>query len=214
MRLWQPDVAHGAKVDAVIVALHGFNDYSNAFKGPGEAWAKQGIATLAYDQRGFGAAPERGLWPGRAVLAGDAATATRLAHQRFPGVPVYLLGESMGGAVAIVAATGATTAERPVYDGLILVAPAVWGRRTMGFFPKAALWVASHTIPDMTFTGSGFHIKPSDNMEMLRAFVRDPLVIKATRVDSIKGLVDLMDAALDNARAHQRTDPDALWRQG
>ena len=51
-------------VRAVILALHGFNDYSNAFEGPGEVWAGHGIATYAYDQRGFGAAPERGLWPG------------------------------------------------------------------------------------------------------------------------------------------------------
>jgi pimeloyl-ACP methyl ester carboxylesterase len=57
LRKWLPD--GGAK--AVILALHGFNDYSNAFEGPGEAWAKRGIATYAYDQRGFGAAPERGF---------------------------------------------------------------------------------------------------------------------------------------------------------
>ena len=39
---------------AVIVALHGMSDYSNAFDMPGRVWAKQGITTLAYDQRGFG----------------------------------------------------------------------------------------------------------------------------------------------------------------
>src|SRR5207302_1302111 len=38
-----------------------------------------------------------------------------------------------------------------------------------------------------------------DNIEMLRRFSRDPLVIKATRVDAIYGLVDLMDAALASA---------------
>jgi alpha-beta hydrolase superfamily lysophospholipase len=34
---------------------------------------------------------------------------------------------------------------------------------------------------------------------MLRALARDPLVIKETRVDAIKGLVDLMDQALASA---------------
>src|SRR5205814_80154 len=56
LRQWLP----AGPVKAVILALHGFNDYSNAFEGPGDAWAKRGIATYAYDQRGFGAAPERG----------------------------------------------------------------------------------------------------------------------------------------------------------
>ena len=39
---------------AVIVALHGMSDYSNAFDMPGTWWAAHGITTLAYDQRGFG----------------------------------------------------------------------------------------------------------------------------------------------------------------
>ncbi len=32
---------------AVIVALHGMSDYSNAFDMPGKVWARAGIATLA-----------------------------------------------------------------------------------------------------------------------------------------------------------------------
>ena len=54
---------------AVIVALHGMSDYSNAFALPGATRAAQGILTLAYDQRGFGAAPGSGLWAGAAMLA-------------------------------------------------------------------------------------------------------------------------------------------------
>ncbi len=36
---------------------------------------------------------------------------------------------------------------------------------------------------------------PSDNIEMLRALGKDPLVIKRTRIDALKGLVDLMSNA-------------------
>src|SRR5262245_31862701 len=71
LRKWLPRANGKAELKAVILALHGFNDYANAFDGPGEIWANQGIATYAYDQRGFGAAPERGFWPGRAALAAD-----------------------------------------------------------------------------------------------------------------------------------------------
>jgi alpha-beta hydrolase superfamily lysophospholipase len=48
----------------------------------------------------------------------------------------------------------------------------------------------------MELTARGLNIKPSDNVPMLRALSRDPLVIKETRVDTVKGLVDLMDMAL------------------
>ena len=192
-------------VKATILAVHGFNDYSNAFAGPAAAWAKDGIATYAYDQRGFGEAPDRGLWVGARRLDEDLAIASRLVAERHPGVPHYILGESMGGAVVMTAAAGAAGADRPVADGLILSAPAVWGRDTMNLLERVGLWTAYHLAPGMTVTGSGLHILPSDNIAMLRALSRDPLVIKETRVDTIEGLVDLMDLALDAApRLHQR----------
>ena len=197
LRKWLP----GGQVKAVILALHGFNDYSNAFEEPAEAWAKRGIATYAYDQRGFGAAPERGFWPGRAALAADAATASRILRRLYPGVPLHLLGDSMGGAVAVVAMTGESGTPVPDVDGVILTAPAVWGRATMDLLPRLALWTGVRLVPGLTVTGRGLEIKPSDNIAMLRALSRDPLVIKETRVDTIYGLVDLMDVALDSASA-------------
>jgi acylglycerol lipase len=195
LRKWLPRGTPGA----LILALHGFNDYSHAFEGPAEIWARRGIATYAYDQRGFGAAPERGLWPGRAALAADAATAAQILRRTYPRVPLYLLGESMGGAVAVVAMTGESGTPAPGVDGIILSAPAVWGRATMDLLPRLALWAGVRLMPELTLTGRGLKVKPSDNIEMLRALSRDPLVIKATRVDTIYGLVDLMDAALDSA---------------
>jgi acylglycerol lipase len=195
LRGWLPK----GEVRAVILALHGFNDYSNAFEDPGGAWAKQGIATYAYDQRGFGAAPDRGFWPGRAALAADAATASQILRRLYPRVPLYLLGESMGGAVAVVAMTGEGGTPAPDVDGVILTAPAVWGRATMGLLPRLALWAGVRLLPGLTLTGRGLEIQASDNIAMLRALAGDPMVIKATRVDTIYGLVDLMDAALASA---------------
>ena len=200
LRKWLPpgDTGKG-KVNAVILALHGFNDYSNAFEAPGKAWAKRGIATYAYDQRGFGAAPERGYWPGRTAFTADVATASQILRRRYPGVPLYLLGESMGGAVAVVAMAGESGTPVPDVDGVILTAPAVWGRATMDLLPRLALWGGVRLMPGLTLTGRGLEKRPSDNIAMLRALARDPLVIKETRVDTIYGLVDLMDAALDEA---------------
>jgi acylglycerol lipase len=195
LRQWLPK----GEVRGVILALHGFNDYSNAFEGPGDAWAERGIATYAYDQRGFGAAPEAGSWPGRAALAADAATAAQILRRLYPRVPLYLLGESMGAAVAVVAMTGESGTPVPDVDGVIQTAPAVWGRATMGLLPRLTLWAGVRLAPEMTLTGRGLGIKASDNIAMLHGLARDPLVIKATRVDTIYGLVDLMDAALDSA---------------
>jgi alpha-beta hydrolase superfamily lysophospholipase len=189
LRRWVPV----EKPRAVILALHGFNDYSQAFIEPGLDWAKDGIATFAYDQRGFGDAPNPGYWPGDETLEADLRTATGLLRAKYPDTPFYLLGESMGGAVLMAAAA---SPDPPPADGLILAAPAIWGRELQGPIPTGLLWFFAHTMPWLTLSGAELNIQPSDNIEMLRALGRDPRVIKETRVDAIYGLVGLMDKSL------------------
>ena len=201
LRAWLPE----GEPRAVILALHGFNDYSYAFEAPGAWWAERGIATYAFDQRGFGESAFAGQWAGTEAMAADVTVAGRLLGARHPGVPLYLLGESMGGAVALVAMTGA---EPPPVDGVILVAPAVWARETMPLYQRTVLWIAARTIPWARFSGRGLKIQASDNIEVLRGFSRDPLFIKKTRVSAMEGLVDLMDAAL--AAAPKLTAPTLL----
>lgn len=190
LRVWLPE----GEPKAVLLALHGFNDYSRAFKAPGEWWAERGIATYAYDQRGFGEAPHRGLWAGSDTLVDDLGTAARLLRARYPATPLYLLGDSMGGAVVLVALTGA---DPPEVDGAILVAPAVWARSQMPFYMRAALWVAARLVPWAEVTGEGVDVQASDNIERLREMGRDPLFIKSTRIGTLEGLTDLMGEALD-----------------
>ena len=93
----------------------------------------------------------------------------------------------------------AASTDPPAADGLILAAPAIWGRDTQGPIQSGALWLAAHTMPWAELTGEGLNIHPSDNIAMLRELGRDPLVIKETRVDAIYGLVNLMDLAYDAA---------------
>ena len=49
--------AHGAPntaPKAIILGLHGFGDYRDAFADPGPIWSQAGFVTYSYDQRGFG----------------------------------------------------------------------------------------------------------------------------------------------------------------
>lgn len=188
IRTWKPAGAPRA----AILALHGFNDYRNAFDASATEWAKAGIVTYAYDQRGFGEAPERGIWPGTAALVRDAGEAARLLRARHPGIGLFLLGESMGGAVAVVAMAGEPP---PPVDGVILAAPALWGRAAMSGMQRDALDFLAHAMPWFPVSGQGTGRVPSDNVPMLRALGADPLVQKYNRVDAVWGLVNLMDDA-------------------
>ena len=180
------------KTKAVVLAIHGLNDYSHAFEEPAADWAKLGIETYAFDQRGFGETPYHGLWPGDRRMVADLKAAAQLLRQRNRDLPFFLLGESMGGAVVMSAAADK---DPPPADGLILVAPAVWSRENLGPVATGALWFFAHIVPWYTLDGRGLHIEPSDNRDMLEKLFRDPLVIKATRIDTVYGLVGLMDRA-------------------
>ncbi|MGQ0663969.1 MAG: alpha/beta fold hydrolase [Pseudomonadota bacterium] len=193
LKRWLPE----GRPRAVILALHGFNDYSNAFALPAEAWAEAGIATYAYDQRGFGAAPNRGLWPGTETLVADLELAALLVGRRHPGVKLFLLGESMGAAVILAAGAGGEA-------GAILVAPAVRGREALNPLGRALLWLGAHTVPGLAGQPVNVGIRASDNLAMLRALAKDPLVIKETRIDAVWGLVSLMDEALAAAPRFER----------
>lgn len=199
---WLPKRGDPSSPRAIILAIHGFNDYSHAFAGVAPFLAGAGLAVFAYDQRGFGGAPQTGRWVGASALVADIDNVVRLLGQRYPGRPIYLMGESMGGAETIVEATQPGHAE---LAGIILVAPAVWGRPTLGLGPRVALWLTSHTVPWLTLTGQGLEIWPTDNIDILQQMSADPRIIKATRIDTLYGLVDLMDLAL--ARAPHLTLP-------
>lgn len=191
LRSWLPEADGPPR--AVVLALHGMNDYANSFEEPGRYLAERGIAVYAYDQRGFGQGPERGYWAGSRALARDAQASAGLLAVRYPGTPLFLLGESMGGAVVVTALAGPNPP--PYVAGAILSAPAVWDRGAMPFYQRAALWLASRLAPGMRLGGEGLNIRPSDNDAMLEALSRDPLIIKRTRVDVIHGVCDLMDEA-------------------
>ncbi len=195
---------------AVIVALHGMSDYSEAFDMPGPYWAAHGITTFAYDQRGFGAAPDPGLWGGGRAMRHDLSDFVAAVQARYPGLPVYALGESMGGAVVLSALAGK---DPPRIAGAILCAPAVWGRRDMPLSYRVVLWLTAHTMPWLHVSGEGLHIWPSDNIEMLRKLSRDPLYQHSARADQVYGLVNLMDAA-HAAPKHLADPPPILFLYG
>jgi alpha-beta hydrolase superfamily lysophospholipase len=185
-----------AKPQHIVLGVHGFNDYSKSFERLAQHLVAETQATVyAYDQRGFGANPQPGVWPGSEALVDNLRHIAAQLRERHPDLPLTVIGESMGGAVLLVAAS-----ETPglAADQLILQAPAVWGAQSMPLFQRLSLYTMNLIAPEMSFTGRGLPslgIRPTDDPEVSRDLSRDPLVIKATRVSSLSGLTDLMGRA-------------------
>ena len=101
------------KTKAVVLALHGFNDYSKAFEEPAKDWAKAGIETYAYDQRGFGETPYHGLWPGNQRLIEDAQGGGQGPAAPPPGPALLRPGREHGGCGGDGRGRGSRSPSRP-----------------------------------------------------------------------------------------------------
>lgn len=188
IRVWEPE----GGVRGQLVALHGFGDHKGAFEGLGHWLAERGIRTLAYDQRGFGEQRDRPFWPGTGALVAQARRVVAGERARHPDLPLWLLGDSMGAAVALLAASGP---EAVPVEGLILVAPAVWGGETMPRFYRATMRALATLLPWLRLSGRGLPVRPAEDLEVVRALARDPLHLGEPRADAVAGLLELMDAA-------------------
>ena len=181
------------KPKATIIALHGFNDRKAAFNDVGTWLAERGYRLVAYDQAGYGTRMDRGYWPGIDQLVRDLLFQVRVEKAGAPDVPVWILGESMGGAVALV--TAARAPDQLPVEGLILSAPAIWGGSGINPVFRLALATLVAVSPGTTFTGSDLGILASDNIPMLIELAKDPLYLRSARADAIAGIVELMDEA-------------------
>lgn len=188
---WSPQ----GQPKAVIVALHGFNDHAASFRLAGPWWAEQGIEVWAYDQRGFGGAPNPGIWPDPEVSREDLRTVVALIRARYPHTPMAVAGESMGGAIGI---TAFASSRPPQADRLVLLAPAVWGWSSQNAFNRMGLWSLSHVAGARRVEPPSFatrRVRATDNVVELLRNGRDPRFILSTRFDALYGLVDLMEEA-------------------
>ena len=189
---WSPA---GGEPTAVVIGMHGMNDWAQSFWIAAPWWAQHGIATIAYDQRGFGRSPNAGVWADPDVMTRDLATLCALVRARFSHSTIAVVGESMGGAVAIEAFA---SARPPDADRLVLLAPAIWGWSEQPLFNRIAVWLGGHVFADKPFDPPAVvtgHIWASDNRVELFRMGRDPRLVAATRPDAVYGLMGLMDRA-------------------
>ena len=191
LTVWKPEGA--APPNHVIVGVHGMNNYAGEFRLAAPEWAAEGRAVYAYDQRGFGRSVNRGHWAGEVAMQEDLRTAVNLARARHPGVPLTVIGISMGAALAM---TAFASARPPEADRLILSGPGLvgWGALNPAF--GRALRVANRLGSGWRVSAPAF-VKPrlSDNAEFIALQEADPMHSRANRVEQLYGAIELMEHA-------------------
>lgn len=105
----------------ILICLHGFGLNADSYDAFGQAMAARGYASFAPDIRGFGYWRESGVHPklDLNLAVQDVCQIARKLKSEHPEVPLFVLGESMGGAIGLTVAS----AEPGSIDGLIAVVP-------------------------------------------------------------------------------------------
>jgi alpha-beta hydrolase superfamily lysophospholipase len=92
-RGWSPEAPK-----AVVVLVHGHGEHVNRYHHVAEAFTNAGYAIQGFDERGHGqSGGQRGHVPTYEHLLNDITDFIADAQKRYPGVPVFLYGHSMGG---------------------------------------------------------------------------------------------------------------------
>ncbi len=168
-RLWEP----GMKPRAVLCLVHGIGEHSGRYEHVAAALSHAGYATLAFDQRGHGqSGGPRGHTPSYEALMQDIDALLAQAEKRYPGLPRFLYGHSLGGNEVLNYALR----RKPDLAGVIAsgpwlrlaFAPPAWkvtlGRLLNGIYPAFSQRTGLETAA------------LSRDPQVVEAYIHDPLV--------------------------------------
>jgi alpha-beta hydrolase superfamily lysophospholipase len=166
---WEPDM----EPKAVVCIVHGLGGHGGRYGHVAEAFTQAGYAMLAMDLRGHGKSEgRRGHAKDYAVLTDDIFQMIEAARERYPDLPVFLYGHSLGGNLVIHYALR----RLPKIAGIIAMAPLL---RTAVQPPawKLRFLKAMYSVwPTLTISNSINTASLSRDENVVQVYLNDPLI--------------------------------------
>ncbi len=165
---WQPD----EPAKAVLVIAHGLGEHSGRYQNVVNALVPQGYAIYALDHRGYGRSPgQRGHINDWSEYREDLRQFVQMVQEQEAGRPLFLMGHSMGGCIALNYAE--------VYpdglQGVVASAPAV-GKLDIPTTLAVMSKLLSSVWPTMSVS-SGLDVAAiSRDTAVIETYQNDPLV--------------------------------------
>lgn len=190
---------------ALVLMIHGIAEHSGRYEAVGAQFAAAGIGAVAIDQRGHGTTEgTKGHVETFDGFLDDVED--QLAEMRAVGVPLVLLGHSMGGLVA----TSYAISDRPSPDLLVLSGPAL-GTDLPGW-QQTFMSKLAQLAPKL-FVGPPFDTEVlSRDPEVGQAYNADPLVKPGGSATLLTQLFTTMHATAANV--HQLAIPTLCLHGG
>lgn len=171
VQTWKPKT-----IKKVLVVQHGFGEHSGRYQNLVAALENENTAVYALDARGHGKTPgKRGHIDNFSSYAADLAVLVAKARAENPGLPMILLGHSMGGLIATLAVLKPEVSKE--LKGLIVSSGAFKpALDTTQAIKKAVGTLLSKFVPAVTVP-AGLDVKLiSRDENVVQAYINDPLV--------------------------------------
>lgn len=155
-----------------VLLIHGISEHSGRHLNTVKALTASGYAVVRFDLRGAGLSGGRRQWVEKfSDYVDDTASVYRWICRKLEPLPLFLMGHSLGGAVAL----HFIVQYQKAFRGLILSAPAF---RTGNAISPAVVAIGRklvHFIPTLKVPGSRDKGAISRDPAVVQAFLEDPL---------------------------------------
>jgi alpha-beta hydrolase superfamily lysophospholipase len=176
---------HAAEPRYVVLLIHGYGEHAGRYEHVAQRLVESGATVLAHDQLGHGRSDgERVLVEDVDDLVADVRSLLEFARAKHEGLPVALIGHSMGGIVATLFAQ-----RHPGSVGaLVLSGPVIGGN------PGFQALLAMDPIPEVPIDPATLSRDPAVG----EAYAADPLVWHgAFKRQTLEALFSAIDAIAD-----------------
>ncbi len=216
-RSWLPEGAP----NALVAIVHGYAEHSGRYHHVAQRLVANGYAVYAFDLRGHGGSE------GRRVLVramdehvADLASFLARVRERGPGLPLYLLGHSMGGTIV----TLFLISGHDGVSGAILSGAALQPRRGLASVTSSLIALLGRLVPRLPLGKLGSETISRDPAVVER-YDSDPLVYRgrmpAGTVSALIRAIRIIDARMEaitlpllilHGTSDELTDPDGSRR--
>lgn len=191
-RGWEPDTAP----KAVVALVHGHGEHIGRFAHVGEIMTKAGYAVMGFDLRGHGqSGGPRGHTPSIEAFMRDIDLFLEHVHARYPGLPVFLYGHSIGGALVL----NYGLRRKPDVNGVIATSPALHTEPEKHPEKVVMAKVLGGLLPTVAISTGLQTSMLSHDPQVEQAYVKDPLVHDKVSLAFGKVMLEANQWALQHA---------------
>ncbi len=191
---WEPDTG---KPKALIALIHGLGEHTGRYTHVAQVLTEAGYALVGFDLRGHGKSDgARGHSPSLDTYMQDIRQFFELLQQRYPHIPCFLYGHSLGGLLALTYAIQYGKGLK----GVVVTSSALRSPLQKQKAKVAMARILGSLMPTVTLPSGLEAAAISRDPEVVQKYINDPLVHSSTSLGFGKAGLNAVDLCFARAK--------------